>query len=497
MKMKNLLLLVTICIFSVCNGQKVSFKESLGGNLPEYGYRACQTYDKGYIAVGSTSSFTNGNTDVYVVKTDSNGTVEWSKNYGSPEIEVGRYVEELSDSSLIIVGYTNSNTANGYDIYLLRLDRWGGKIWEKTIGGSDWEFGYCVHQTNDGNLIIAGGTYSYGAGNEDMYLVKTNLNGDTIWTKTYGGTDDDEARSVKQTSDGYYIVSGVTKSFYDPNGDAYVVKTNSSGDTLWTKSYGGAKADIANDIIECKNGDYALCGNTGSFSNDNVDFYVLRIKNDNSFIWDFHIGKDSAYDNLDQLVETASGNLACIGSTFGFSGGGGEDGYLQFLTASGNNSITNPTYGTGQDDGCFSIARTSDNGFIICGFTDTTRIGYNESNMLLIKSDSTGIIPGMKFLLSVQTISNNMITSVKTYPNPFSDETHLIINTSSIIHLSEFNLTVTDIIGNICDISYQITDMQSNQLELKLNKGNIKRGVYFIHYFFGPEITGVSKVIIE
>ena len=278
----------------------------------------------------------NVNSDIYVVKTDSNGITTWVKNFGSSNIEVARYVEETKDSSLIIVGYTNNTKGNGYDVYLLKLDRWGNKLWEKTYGGPDWEFAYSVHQTTDGGFIIAGGTYSYGKGNEDMYLIKTDINGDTTWTKTYGGTDDDEARSVRQTTDGNYILGGSTKSFNDVNGDAYVVKTNSTGDTLWTKTFGGGKEDLANDIIECKNGDYVFCGRTYSYSNQDANMYMLRLDINGSGLWAQNYLQDSTYDSLEGIVELKNGNLVAIGVTTYFRigyGGGQDDGYLLITDA--------------------------------------------------------------------------------------------------------------------------------------------------------------------
>lgn len=492
------LFLIAFAVASTCCTASIQFKHSIGGNSPDHGYCARQTYDNGYIAVGTTSSFTNGNSDIYVVRTDSNGIVAWTKNFGTANIEVARYVEELKDSSIIIVGYTNNTTANGYDVYLLRLDRWGNKVWEKTYGGTDWEFAYSVHQTSDGGFIIAGGTYSYGKGSEDMYLIKTNINGDTTWTKTFGGRYDDEARSVRETAAGEFILTGYTKSFTDTTGgDAYVVKTNSTGDTLWTKSYGGLKEDLANDIIECKNGDYVFCGRSYSYCNKNANMYLARLYNNGSLNWQISNGllKDSIYDSLESLVELQNGNLASIGVTFSY-GGGQNEGYLLITNASGG-FINGPTYGTGGKDECYSVAVTRDKGFIICGFTDSTKIGFNAPNLFLIKTDSTGQLPKMKFWFSVNDMNNGLINTIDTYPNPFTVQTNITINSNEEIYPTDLNLELSDISGRICAVSYRIVNSRNKNIELQMDKGNLQSGIYFVRYFLKYQCVGASKVIVE
>ena len=493
---RSLLSLFFFLSLLVSSAQSIQFKQSIGGPYPDYGYCARQTYDNGYIAVGSASSSTTGNADMFVVKTDSNGIVIWRKQFGSPNIEIARWVEETSDSSLIIVGYTNNTGGKGYDIDLLKLDRWGEKIWEKMIGGPDWEFAYSVHPTTDGGYIIAGGTYSYGKGNEDAYLVKTDGNGDTLWTKTYGGGEDDEARSVKQTSDGGFILTGSTKSFADAIGDVYLIKTNASGDTVWTKTYGGAKADIANDVIECMDGNFALCGATESYHTKGPDFYLLKIQQiDGAPIWTSWDGRDTAYDALQSIVELKNGYLASIGIRYG-AGGGGTDGYL-FITDALGNWQDGPTYGTGGNDECYSVAKTRDNGFIICGNTDSTNFGYASPNLFLVKVDSTGHLNNkLKFYLSSK-INSAVISSLEAFPNPFSENTRLLIHSTVEIRSTELSLKATDISGRSCAIDYNVLSSQTNRIELELHKNNLTPGIYFLRYYFRNQPVGVSKIVVE
>ena len=237
---------------------QIEFQRTYGGIGDDEGRCVKQTIDGGYIIAGSTSSFGAGATDLYLLKVDSLGNPQWQKTFGGPNIDRGYSLDITSDSGFAICGYTNSFGSGGYDIYLVRTDSLGNLLWSKTFGGTDWEFGYSIRQTSDAGFIIAGGTYSYGNGNEDAFIVKTDMNGAFAWSKTFGGANDDEAKSIKQTSDGGYILCGYTKSFGDSAGDVYVVKMNATGDTTWTREYGDSGLDEASDIIEVANGDFVL-----------------------------------------------------------------------------------------------------------------------------------------------------------------------------------------------------------------------------------------------
>jgi hypothetical protein len=146
------------------------------------------------------------------------------------------------------VGHTSSFGAGAYDVYLVKTDSRGDTLWTRTYGGAEVDEGYSAEQTADGGYIIAGKTYSFGAGGVDVWLLKTNAAGDTIWTRTYGGPDDEVGSSVQQTTDGGYIVGGITNSFGAGGYDFYLIKTGGSGDTVWTRTYGGSRADLGHVV---------------------------------------------------------------------------------------------------------------------------------------------------------------------------------------------------------------------------------------------------------
>jgi len=240
------------------------------------GYSVQQTTDGGYIVAGSARSLESS---VYLIKADASGSTLWTRTYGGTDLDWGNSVQQTSDSGYIIAGGTLSFGAGGSDVYLIKTDSSGDTLWTRTYGGASYEEGMSVCQTLDSGYIIAGGTSSFGAGAPDstnVYLIKTNTSGDTQWTRTYGGTSDDEGNSVQQTADGGYIVAGSTGSFGAGDWDVYLIKTDASGDTLWTRPYGGVSLDEGCSVQQTSDSGYIIAGFTGSFGAGWYDVYLIK-----------------------------------------------------------------------------------------------------------------------------------------------------------------------------------------------------------------------------
>jgi gliding motility-associated-like protein len=237
-----------------------------------YGLFVQQTTDGGYILSGFDSGGPFGGNDVLLIKTDANGTILWKKVYGGAGNDWGNYVEQTLDKGYIIAGYTGSYGAGGNDLFLLKVDSVGTKQWDKTYGGpgddggSSW--GISGQLTSDGGYMVCGNSSSYGAGSNDILFVKTDNTGNFQWAKTYGGVNDDQPRFAHQTSNGGYIVCGYTTSFGHGDLDAYLVKTDVSGNLQWSKAYGGPAYDKGQMVREVSDKGFALSMITDNFGAD-------------------------------------------------------------------------------------------------------------------------------------------------------------------------------------------------------------------------------------
>ena len=253
--------------------------KTFGGSDWDIGESVQQTSDGGYIIAGLTRSFGEGIYDVYVIKTDDFGDTLWTRTYGGTDNDQGKSILETTDEGYIIAGLTRSFGAGDYDVYLIRIDTSGDTLWTRTYGDTLIDQGFSVQQTMDGGYIIAGETVPLETEFYDFYLIKTNASGDTLWTRTYGGPDEDAANFVRQTLDGGFILLGYTYSFGAGGGDIYLIKTDSSGDTLWTRTYGDSLGDVGNAVQQTTDGGYIITGvGEPAGMPGNSDVYLIKIE---------------------------------------------------------------------------------------------------------------------------------------------------------------------------------------------------------------------------
>ena len=286
--MKNLILTLIITLPLTLWGQ--GWEQTYGGTDNDYGTSVKQTIDGGYIITGYTSSFGNGgdgdfnNRDMWLIKTDVNGNELWSQTYGGIKEDLGNCVQLTQDGGFIITGYTSSfgNFVDS-DVYLVKTDFNGNELWSQTFGetgDSDGDYGYYIQQTQDGGYIITGTTWSneISSGSSDVYLIKTDGSGNELWTKTFGGSLIEGGRSVQQTQDGGYIISGTTWSNEISSGgiDVWLIKTDGDGNELWTKTFGGIEGDGGNSVQQTTDGGYVITGYTSSFGNGGQDVYLIK-----------------------------------------------------------------------------------------------------------------------------------------------------------------------------------------------------------------------------
>jgi hypothetical protein len=256
--------------------------KTYGGSYNDFGRSLQQTTDGGYIIVGDTRSFGAGGTDVWLIRADENGDTLWTKTFGGTGYEFGYSVNQTTDGGFVIGASTSPFGGSNSDLYLIKTDENGDTIWTRTYGGSNWEDGGYCQQTTDGGYIFLGITYPFGAGGPDVYLVKTNENGDTLWTKTYGGSGQDWGFSIQQTLDNGYIITGHTNSYGAGEEDVWIIKTNENGDTVWTKTLGGSGNDWGYSIQQTLDGGYVITGRTESFGAGDFDVWLIKLEPDST-----------------------------------------------------------------------------------------------------------------------------------------------------------------------------------------------------------------------
>lgn len=219
-----------------------------------------QTNDGGYILAGS--AFTSNSYDIHLIKTDSLGNLVWSTTFGRNYNDYCFSVKQTNDGGYIATGATTNTAAGSEDVLLFKTDSAGNFVWTKRYGSIGADVGRSVLQASDGGFIIAGSTRSYGAGDADIFLIRTDSNGDVLWTKTFGGVEFDDGFTIVPTMDGGFAVVGRTRSFGMGDKDVYLVKLDSSGNELWSRAYGSAGSDEGYSVAENRDGSFILSGNT-------------------------------------------------------------------------------------------------------------------------------------------------------------------------------------------------------------------------------------------
>ena len=234
----------------------MSWETTYGGKMSDAAYSAEETADGGFAIVGTTTSAGAGGSDAFVVRTDRNGTTLWQNTYGTSLSEYAYNICATSDGGFAIVG---AQQFDGTDIWMVRVNSTGAEVWNKTFGGPSNDVGYSILQTKDGGFVITGGWYSYNT-LSDVFLLKVNSTGGQQWVVTYGGSGDDWGKDVIQTRDGGYAIAGWTSSFGD-NKQAYLIRTNATGAAIWSKNYGVFGDTLGSGVIETADG-FVMVGQT-------------------------------------------------------------------------------------------------------------------------------------------------------------------------------------------------------------------------------------------
>ncbi|MEI6103915.1 MAG: hypothetical protein WCP70_08210 [Methanothrix sp.] len=293
-----------------------------GGSGEDVGYFVQETEDGGFIVTGSTKSFTMGEELLWLVKTDGNGSLSWDKTFGgfvSSSGDGGWSVNETDDGGYITAGYTQSLGSGRKDLWLLKTDAIGSKIWDKTFGGREDDVGMSVLQSRDGGFIVAGRTASFGKGGDDIWLLKTDSQGEELWNRTFGGKQDDAGFQVVELKDGYAVV-GRTESGSDKN-KIILIKVDPNGQKLWEKTYRGSSAS---SLQSTKEDGYIIAGR---IDNKKTGRDALIIKTDSTGRQEWSMTLGGSFDDIGTYVIHSRDGYKLAGITSSY-GQGREDVWL-------------------------------------------------------------------------------------------------------------------------------------------------------------------------
>jgi len=380
---------LSLIAFSGDSLSQASFSTTAGQtDFYNRGNAVKQTPDGGYIVAGRTVSFGGGGVQAYLVKTDALGKTVWAKDYGERGSEEAHSIQVTHDGGYIFTGYSNSLNGKG-DVYLVRTNSEGDTLWTKAYGGLGIDGGNSVWETKDHGYIIAGETYSYGHGTVNAYLIRTNEKGDTLWTRVFGGNGIEQGNSVQETEDGGFIITGRTNSFGAGDYDVYLIRTDKNGRKIWMQTFGGTGSEEGRSVQQTKDGGFIIAGYTKSYGLGGADVFLVRADKDGNQIWAQTYG--GATDDFGKAAEeTHDGGFVVAGYTNSF--GNGVEAYLIRTDADGNR-VWEYTYGDKSDDFGNSVDQTNDGGFVIGG--STVRSSGRDSqekvkNVYLIKTDASG-----------------------------------------------------------------------------------------------------------
>lgn len=462
------LALLTISQITNAAAPDTLWTKAYGGTNDDVGYSVAETLDSGFIVVGTTYTFGAGNGDVYVIRTNSSGDTLWTKTFGGTLSDMGYSVSKTLDKGFIIAG-TIASPTSGCDVYLVRIDSTGDTVWTRAFGGINSDYGAYASGTSDSGFVATGKTFSFGAGSCDAYLVKTNSSGDTSWTRTFGGTAWDEGSYVSETPDSGFIIVGKTESSGAGMGDVYLAKTNSHGDSLWAKTFGGTGEDYGTSLSETPDSGFIVTGCTQSFGAGNADVYLIRTKPSGDTLWTKTFG-GTHYDAGYSISKTSDSGFI-IGGTTASSGAGSWDFYLIKINPSGSAVWTKTVGGTNTDEGC-SALETQDKGIVITGTTNSFGIGTTAySNVYLVK-----IKPEVGIEESTNPQSPTPNPQLQISRNPFRSNT--IISYSLPFTIDCLRLTICDVSGRT--VKTLINELKpAGAYTLNFDAKDLPSGIYF------------------
>ena len=339
------------------------WSKSYGESGDDAAYTMIQTSDGGFAIAGFTYSF-DSDGDGWLVKTDANGDMQWNKTYGGSSYDAISSIIETTDNGFAMTGCTTSYGSGSDNLWLVKTDANGNMQWNKTYGRGNKEFGYSIIQTNDGGYALGSTTWNENT-YADFWLVKTDANGNMQWNCVYGSQDEtrDTLRSVIQTNDGGFALAGESWNI-DTKGNFWLVKTDAGGNIQWNKTYDSGYNEYPNFATRTSDGGYAIVGEVTTKTSTGRDFEIMKIDANGNLQWNKFYGGQST-DIAYSVIQTSDGGYAITGDTGSFDRYG--EAWLVKTDANGNMQWDKPCGGEHSSEIAYSVIQTNDNNYVIGG----------------------------------------------------------------------------------------------------------------------------------
>jgi hypothetical protein len=458
----------------------LQWTRTIGGTGDDKAFSVIQTTDGEFVVAGKTFSFGAGSNDMFIVKLDGSGTIQWTTTVGGAGDDIAYSIVQTADGGFTAAGYTLSFGAGTYDIYIAKLDANGTLQWNKTVGGIGGDQAKFIIRTTDGGFAAAGHTASYGAGGIDMYLVKLDASGTTQWSSSVGGTANDYGLCAIQTADGGYILTGYTAgSFGAGASDMFIAKFNSSGTLQWSRTVGGTGSEIAWSIMQNTDGSYVAAGGTGSFGTGALDAYIVKLSTSGSLQWSRTVGTTN-HDVAHSIIRTTDGGyaLGCESYTLFQGEYASADMYMVKLTANWNTCGNSRTQKSKSGTGGTSTNQIPDVSSPTPVVTSPAPLVSSGGALTTICSQGNGALGPQETDVIEETVPRQFKLE-QNYPNPFNPKSKIkyqIANTQK--ENQKVELIVFNVLGE--KVSTLVNEVQnSGTYEVEWDATNYPSGVYF------------------
>ena len=335
--------------FSLTASAQITFHREYGSSNPEFYTDIQPTDDGSFIVAGARKTTSAGQWRILAGKISPSGILDWSKTYQGSADQSATSMQRTLDGNFVLAGRSTSFSKGGQDVFLMKIDADGNRLWSKTYGGPNNEWiNTQVLATSDSGFIVSAYTNSYGAGSTDCYLVKTDADGDIEWTRTLGGPNPENVTQMIEVSTGGYALAGFTNSIGQGGFDALLARYNTDGDTLWTRAYGRAgHTENIYGVTETDDGGYLLAGRAYPNGSSNYQGLLIRTDSLGNRLWSRDYGGFS-FDQFAHVLKADSGRFYIQGQGQTFTQGA-NDGFVMLVDSVGD-VLWSKHYGTSENE---------------------------------------------------------------------------------------------------------------------------------------------------